>query len=51
VISIWNSEENLLAAEATPAAQRASTARETLGPQVIPDARVYEVAFRVSARD
>lgn len=51
VISIWNSEEDLLAAEATPAAQRASSARETLGPQTTPDARVYEVAFRVAARE
>jgi heme-degrading monooxygenase HmoA len=51
VISIWNTKENLLAAEATPAAQRASTARETLGPQTTPDARAHEVAFRVAARD
>jgi heme-degrading monooxygenase HmoA len=51
VISFWDTEENLLGAEATPAAQRASAARETLGPQTTPDARVYEVAFRAGARD
>jgi heme-degrading monooxygenase HmoA len=51
VISLWDTEENLLGAEATPAAQRASAARETLGPQTTPDARVYEVAFRAGARD
>jgi heme-degrading monooxygenase HmoA len=51
VISFWDTEENLLGAEATPAAQRASSARETLGPQTTADARVYEVAFRVAARD
>jgi heme-degrading monooxygenase HmoA len=51
VISLWDTEDSLLAAEATPAAQRASAARETLGPQTNPDARIYEVAFRVTARD
>jgi heme-degrading monooxygenase HmoA len=51
VISLWDTEENLLGAEATPAAQRASAARETLGPETTPDARVYEVAFRAAARD
>lgn len=51
VISFWDTEENLLGAEATPAARRASAARETLGPKTTPDARVYEVAFRAGVRD
>jgi heme-degrading monooxygenase HmoA len=40
VISFWDTEENLLGADATPAAQRASA-----------DARVYEVVFRAAAGD
>ena len=51
VISFWDTEESLLGAEATPAAHRASAARETLGPQATADARVYQVAFRAGARD
>ena len=46
VISLWDTEENLRAAQATPAPHRRSAAREELGEQQRRDVQVYEVVHR-----
>lgn len=46
VLSFWDTEENLRAAEATPAPHRGSAAREELVPETKRAVRIYELAFR-----
>jgi len=46
VISLWDTEEHLRQAEATPAPHRRSATHEALGPQTQRNVRIYEVAFR-----